>query len=446
MPIGLKMRPPASTLEFDKVEVASLTDVGVRRSHNQDAYGVLLAPSADVWKDRGHILIVADGMGAHAVGELASALAADQIPHTYQKHASQGPEQALRKAFDEANSNIHQKGMQNREFQGMGTTSTALLLRPEGVYVAHVGDSRAYRIRGNYVEQLSFDHSLQWELARRQQVSPESIAGIPSNVIVRSLGPEATVQVDIEGPHQTEPGDIYLICSDGLSNQLSDEELGVITQNMPLSDACQFLVDLANLRGGPDNITVITLRVPGKPATPDEKVTPVKSEKNLLKVIPWPAFTIVIGALLAIFSLILSADKSGDKSSYMTGMVLFGISVLLVFSGLIGALLQRRTEKEEEARELVNDSLQIYRRTPFEVNSALINKLMQTETNLQELIREKGWEIDEAKLKRLKQVVATNIKKNDLVAAFVGQCQALSLLTSKLRHHRTKDEQFKPNW
>jgi hydrogenase-4 membrane subunit HyfE len=134
-----------------------------------------------------------------------------------------------------------------------------------------------------------------------------------------------------------------------------------------------------------------------------------------------------LGALLAIFSLILSADKSG----YTTGMVLFGISVVLVLSGLVGALLQRRTEKEEEARELVNDSLQIYRRTPFEVNAALINKLMQTETNLQELIREKGWEIDEAKLKRLKQIVATNIKKNDLVAAFVSQCQALGLLTSK---------------
>lgn len=442
MPNGLMMRPPASTLEFDKVEVASLTDVGVRRSHNQDAYGVLLAPSADVWKDRGHILIVADGMGAHAVGELASALAADQIPHTYQKHASQGPEQALRKAFDEANANIHQKGVQNREFQGMGTTSTAILLRSEGVYVAHVGDSRAYRIRGNHVEQLSFDHSLQWELARRQQVSPESIAGIPSNVIVRSLGPEATVQVDIEGPHRTEPGDIYLICSDGLSNQLSDEELGAIVQNLPLSDACQFLVDLANLRGGPDNITVITLRVPGKKETTEEKPAAEKTKKNFFQMVPWPAFTIVLGALLAIFSLILSADKSG----YTTGMILFGISVVLVLSGLVGALLQRRTEKEEEARELVNDSLQIYRRTPFEVNAALINKLMQTETNLQELIREKGWEIDEAKLKRLKQIVATNIKKNDLVAAFVGQCQALGLLTSKMRHHRTKDEQFKPNW
>ena len=110
------MRPPSGNLGFEQIEIASMTDVGVRRSHNQDAFGVVLAPSLDAWKERGHILIVADGMGAHAVGELASALAADQIPHTYQKHASQGPNEALRKAFDEANANIHQRGQQPRAF------------------------------------------------------------------------------------------------------------------------------------------------------------------------------------------------------------------------------------------------------------------------------------------------------------------------------------------
>src|SRR5207244_1910113 len=113
------------------------------------------------------------------------------------------------------------------------------------------------------VEQLSFDHSLQWELARRQQVAPDRIAGIPSNVIVRSLGPEANVQVDVEGPHDVEPADIYLVCSDGLSNQLTDQELGATVTHLPLSEASQFVVDLANLRGGPDNITVVAARLPG---------------------------------------------------------------------------------------------------------------------------------------------------------------------------------------
>lgn len=439
------MRAPTGNLGYDQIEIASLTDVGVRRSHNQDAFGVLLAPSLEVWKERGHILLVADGMGAHAVGELASALAADQIPHTYQKHANQGPEDALRKAFDEANSNIHQRGQQNREFQGMGTTSTALLLRPEGVWVAHVGDSRAYRVRRNHVEQLSFDHSLQWELARRQQVTPESIAGIPSNVIVRSLGPEAVVQVDIEGPHQMEPGDIYLLCSDGLSNQLTDQEMGTIVQQLPLQDACQFMVDVANLRGGPDNITVVALRIPGSPSPEtDETARSGMHFRKWHKVVPWPALLIVLGACLAIFSLILSTDqKSGVQIS---GMVLFGVSVVVVLAGLVGVFLQRRTEQEEEAQAIVHDSLQIYRRSSAQIDSALVNKFMQTEANLLELIKEKGWTIEEGKFQDLQKQIAKDIKDKELAAAFAKQCQSLSLLTSKLRHHRTKDEQFKPNW
>src|SRR5262249_53382571 len=112
-------------------------------------------------------------MGAHAVGELASELAARIIPHTYQKHASQEGVPALRKAFIEANASIHAKGQQNPEFGGMGTTATALVLRPEGVWIGHVGDSRAYRIRGDKIEQMSFDHSLHWEMARRQDIDPE---------------------------------------------------------------------------------------------------------------------------------------------------------------------------------------------------------------------------------------------------------------------------------
>jgi len=439
------MHPSSGNLGFEQIEIASMTDVGVRRSHNQDAFGVVLAPSIEAWKERGHILIVADGMGAHAVGELASALAADQIPHTYQKHANQGPDEALRKAFDEANGNIHQRGMQNREFQGMGTTATSLLLNPEGAWVAHVGDSRAYRIRRNHIEQLSFDHSLQWELARRQQVAPESIAGIPSNVIVRSLGPEATVQVDIEGPHQVEPGDVYLLCSDGLSNQLTDQELGAIAQHIPIQEASQFMIDLANLRGGPDNITVIMVRLPGSPdPLQQEKGTSKTEGKKWYQIIPWPALVITAGACLAIFSLILLIDRT--SSLKMGGMALFGISVLLVLAGLVGVFLQRRNDQQEEAKAIVNDSLQIYRRSPAQVDASLVNKMMQTEANLLELIKEKSWNFDQPQLSALQKSVAEHIKKNDLVSAFKQQCKALSLLTAKLRQHRTKDEQFKPNW
>ncbi len=110
---------------FDDIEYASLSDVGIRRSHNQDSLATLPANDLEQWHARGHVFVVADGMGAHAVGELASKLAADSIPHVYSKHAQEGPILALRKAFIEANLTIHARGQQNREFAGMGTTGTA---------------------------------------------------------------------------------------------------------------------------------------------------------------------------------------------------------------------------------------------------------------------------------------------------------------------------------
>jgi protein phosphatase len=437
------MKATSETLGFDEIEHANLTDVGIRRSHNQDAFGVLLAPTLDAWRERGHLFLVADGMGAHAVGEMASAIAADLIPHTYQKLAAQGPELALKKAFDEANTNIHQRGQQNREFQGMGTTSTALLLRPEGAWIAHVGDSRAYRIRANHVEQLSFDHSLQWELARRQQVSPDSIAGIPSNVIVRSLGPEESVQVDVEGPHQVQPGDLYVLCSDGLSNQLSDQELGAICNQLPLQEACQFLVDLANLRGGPDNITVIAIRIPGQPPTTDSSDRlPTTFFQRIFRIVPWPVLTIILGSALAIIALFLAMDR--ENRSF--GIGLFAISALMIVASVIGILLHHRREKSEEARAEFNESLKIYRRTGTQIDTMMIQKFTQTEANLLELIKEKGWSVDEGHLQTLRKKVAEHMKKNELVSAFKEQCHALSLLTTTLRQHRNRDEQFKPNW
>src|SRR5262249_18698299 len=253
---------------FDNISYASLTDVGVRRSINEDNHKVLLAPDLEKWREQGHLFLVADGMGAHAVGEKASEEAAGIIPHTYSKHAPQGPIPALRKAFFEANARIHSLGQQNREFEGMGTTGTALVVRPDGAWVAHVGDSRVYRVRDGNIEQLTFDHSLVWIYARQQRLDPETVQNIPGNVIVRSLGPEPLVQVDIEGPHPLQAGDVFVVCSDGLSAQVNDQEIAAAATTLPPEDACRFLVDLANLRGGPDNITVVIVRV-GDGHSPD---------------------------------------------------------------------------------------------------------------------------------------------------------------------------------
>jgi len=254
------------------IEYAKLTDIGLRRSNNQDSFAVVLAGDEQEFYRRGHLFLVADGMGAHAAGELASKLSATGIPHTYHKLIDRPPPEALQQAFVEANANIHGRGQANAEFQGMGTTTCVLALLPEGAVVAHVGDSRVYRLREHRLEQLTFDHSLVWEMmAAGQMPKGEVPAFVPKNIITRSLGPHPDVQVDLEGPFELQVGDIFLMCSDGLSGQVRDDEICLILSALSPEEAVRVLVDLANLRGGPDNITVIVIRVVGALAPPTSR-------------------------------------------------------------------------------------------------------------------------------------------------------------------------------
>ena len=131
------------------LQQASLSDVGLRRANNQDAKAVVIAGSDEIWRQRGHLFMVADGMGAHAAGELASKMATDTVALTYFKLPDLNPAEALALAVEDANRQIHGRGEADPEFRGMGTTATALALLPEGAVVAHVGDSRAYRLRGD---------------------------------------------------------------------------------------------------------------------------------------------------------------------------------------------------------------------------------------------------------------------------------------------------------
>src|SRR5690606_13942088 len=156
----------------------------------------------------------------------------------------------------------------------MGTTCSSLAILPEGALVAHVGDSRVYRLRQQVLEQITFDHSLVWEMAASGQVRGEEVAGfVPKNVITRSLGPNAQVKVDLEGPLPIEPGDTFLLCSDGLTGPVQDEEIAVVLAALPVEEAVQTLINLANLRGGPDNITVVAVRVKG-PLAADTPAAP----------------------------------------------------------------------------------------------------------------------------------------------------------------------------
>jgi len=428
-----------------KLEQAGLTDVGVRRSHNQDAFAVLTASEPETWRERGHLLLVADGMGAHAVGELASKISADIIPHTYQKHVEQGPPQALRRAFLEANRAIHERGLQNPEFRNMGTTTTVLVLRPEGAWVGHVGDSRVYRIRAGMIEQLSYDHSLHWEMARRQRVDPSQIKGVPSNVIVRSLGPDAAVRIDIEGPHEVLPGDIYLLCSDGLSGQVSDVEMGAIVNALPLFEACRFLVDLANLRGGPDNITIVLGKIPGTP-TPEARAKIRKARLAMrppwYMQLPWPGLALTGGIALAFIALLVVLTGNARQA-----VLPFVMAAVALGTGIFGVYrAHRRAEQEELDDEPVAGPPRVYRQTTCAIDAALTAKLSDTQKFLLEQVRESRWPFEEQAFQKHLAASQVAAERGDSVAAFRELCRSISILTDAIRLQRNRGEVFLPTW
>ncbi len=287
---------PNTSVPNAAVQATALTDVGMRRANNQDNYAIVLAADQDQWQRTGDLLIVADGMGAHAAGELASQLAVELIPHHFSKLTSKHElPDALARAFEETNREIHRKGMINPEFRSMGTTTCALAILPIGAVICHVGDSRIYRLRDQTFEQLTFDHSLVWEMQQSGEISEESIRNsvIPKNVITRSLGPSPTVMIDVEGPFSVKKGDRFLLCSDGLSGQLADEEIGSLLSLLDIHAAAKAMVDLANCRGGPDNITVVIAEAQ-RDIGMDSKSASSSSTKNV------GAFPTLFGLLAAI--------------------------------------------------------------------------------------------------------------------------------------------------
>lgn len=379
---------PASTIEL---RLACVSDVGMRRLSNQDSYKPLLAENLDQWNKSGHLLIVADGMGAHAAGELASRLAVDLIPHHYSKNLNLVPAEALVKAVHESNSEIFRRGQANAEFRSMGTTVSTLAILPEGAVVAHVGDSRVYRLRKQQFEQLTFDHSLVWEMVASGAVSEEAVesGSIPKNVITRSLGPNQFVDVDLEGPFPVEVGDRFLLCSDGLTGQVEDEELGILLQVLPLDQCAQVMVDLANLRGGPDNITVVLAEVAG----PDLR-TPEKSAARTPSRSSGQRFSPALGAAAAICVLLSAALFF--LSQVPLAIVTFALGVIALITGVI----QLRAWSIRSELPLDRYGRGPHRRYKIQPNEEFVSRLETTIAELREAAAENNWPLDWDKLEK----------------------------------------------
>lgn len=249
-----------------KIASCGITDIGRKRQKNEDSYLV---------NDKIHLYVVADGMGGHAGGEFASKIAVSTVeeiikggdaPKEIQQsyfHADtlESEEGKLRRAITQAGSKIVQRAIEDPDLRGMGTTATVLYFDNSKAYVAHVGDSRAYCVRGGEIIQITEDHSLVNEQLKSGLITEEEAKTHQlKNIITRSVGVQEEVEVDTI-VWDVREDDTYLLCSDGLSNMVQNHEMLDLISKHPTEEAARRLVDLANERGGDDNITLILVKI-----------------------------------------------------------------------------------------------------------------------------------------------------------------------------------------
>jgi PPM family protein phosphatase len=236
------------------IESGAGSDQGKIRTSNEDQY------VADLQKK---IFLVADGMGGHAAGEVASKMAASRIEAILSKsESSSDPENFLRQAVQNANVQVYNAQLQNPHYQGMGSTLTILTFQNNRYYIAHVGDSRAYLLRNGDLTQLTRDHSLVWQLYEDKLISKEELSRHPrKNLITRSIGTHPQVEAETQSDQVFE-NDMFLLCSDGLTDVLSDLQIkNFLNSCKTPQEITEMLVEAANTGGGPDNITVVVVRI-----------------------------------------------------------------------------------------------------------------------------------------------------------------------------------------
>ncbi len=274
-----EFRPPITTV------LASVkTDAGCVRETNEDNGRHINPATAGNGPHRGTLTIVADGMGGHSSGEVASEMAVDLISKYFYADESIPVSDALRNAVEMANAEIFESSTVDLKYIGMGTTVVALVIKDGIGYAAHVGDSRLYRLRNGDMERLTIDHSQVMEMVRLGIISfDEAQHHEDKNIILRAVGTQPTVKVEVAEPFPVEAGDEFMLCSDGLCDMADDGEILEIWGRAPdLHAAAEQLIDLAKDRGGSDNITVGIVRVSQQEETQQARKVPVTREIGVL--------------------------------------------------------------------------------------------------------------------------------------------------------------------
>jgi len=272
---------------------AGLSDVGLQREHNEDSFVVLKEYD---------LFVVADGMGGHRAGDVASKIATETISEFFRTTANEDvtwpfhfdtnlseEENRLLTGIRVANRQIFERSTRSREYHGMGTTVVGAMFSPKKkrMYIGHVGDSRCYRVRSGNIQQLTRDHSLINDyLLAMPDLTDEQKQELPKNVITRALGMQDNVVVDLQHD-DPKIGDVYVLCSDGLSGMVSDEDIQeIVNATNDIREACRKLIQRANERGGEDNITAVLIKIE---ETAAEEPVPASSKDGAAAAAAGPA-------------------------------------------------------------------------------------------------------------------------------------------------------------
>ena len=269
-----------------KVSASLQTDVGCIREANEDFVRHIVPSDAETKRRRGVMTVVADGMGGHASGEVASRMAVELIGKFYYQDTENSAPDALRLAVELANVEIYQASTTDENLFGMGTTVIVLILLENTAYSAHVGDSRLYRLRFQNLELLTIDHSQVMEMVKQGLLSfEEAWNHDDKNIILRALGTQPAVEVEVSDVFEVEIGDEFLLCSDGLSDMLPDDEIRELWSNSKgVHEACENLIEQAKQRGGHDNVTVGIVGISADAETFTNRAVPQTREMKGLEI------------------------------------------------------------------------------------------------------------------------------------------------------------------
>ncbi len=319
------------------VHVFGKTDVGRTREHNEDAFVVAdlntmnatLQPEVRTHNpgEMGSLFMVADGMGGAAAGEIASAMATEVVLseldarwRNTQSHDSETFARAIKAAAETANARIHRYATEHPENRGMGTTATIAGLLGDTLYLAQVGDSRAYLVRNGVAQQITKDQSLMQKLVEAGELTAEEAeVSERRNIILQALGPEPVVKVDLTS-QQVRKDDVLVLCSDGLSGQIRTGDISdVVSANRDLVDVCKKLIDMANENGGPDNITVIAVRFDGGGLSAASAGGPVGHKVYTGQSEQRPTMPVDLGVVLAMAPEAITAESPALARQYSSG-------------------------------------------------------------------------------------------------------------------------------